>query len=107
MRLHFSTIFIFATMTSSAHAASFITAYDAVPESLDTSTAAISNVSFSLQNNDIVRAARSDAASFVASEGSIRSVTLERAFQVIRLQTTFFAQASDRELAKAILVQGR
>ena len=53
-------------------------------------------------SNIIVRAARDDAASFVASEGAIRGVKLESAFEAIRQQAPQL-QATDAQLAQAIL----
>ena len=50
----------------------------------------------------MLRAARDDAASFVASEGSIRGVKLESALDFIRQQAPQL-QASDAQLAQAIL----
>ena len=52
----------------------------------------------------IVRAARDDAASFVASEGSIRGPYLEAAIQKVRADNPGL-KASDMELANAILVK--
>lgn len=55
-----------------------------------------------LRDNKIVRAARDDAASFVATDGAIRGVKLESAFAHIRQQAPQL-QASDAQLAQAIL----
>ena len=74
------------TVAASAHASSFIATTDAIVGTL----------------NKIVRAARDDAASFVASEGSIRGVKLESALDFIRQQAPQL-QASDAQLAQAIL----
>ncbi|MNP84169.1 hypothetical protein D3C76_1833600 [compost metagenome] len=51
----------------------------------------------------VVRAARDDAASFVASEGAIRGAQLEAALQVVRERVPQARQASDAELAQALL----
>ena len=56
----------------------------------------------SFRDNKIVRAARDDAASFVASEGAVRGVRLESAFEYIRQQAPQL-QATDTQLAQAIL----
>ena len=56
----------------------------------------------SFRDNKIVRAARDDAASFVASERAIRGVKLESAFDAIRQQAPQL-QATDAQLAQAIL----
>lgn len=63
---------------------------------------ASSDATSSLRDNKIVRAAQDDAASFVASNGQIRSVKLESAFDTIRRQAPQL-QASDAQLAQAIL----
>lgn len=90
------------TLASSAHATSFIVTTDAVVGAVAASTDATSDVSSSLRDDKIVRAARDDAASFVASQGEIRGVKLESAFAHIRQQAPQL-QASDTQLAQAIL----
>lgn len=54
-------------------------------------------------NNKVVRQARDDAASFVASDGRIRSVRLEAAIIHLRRHDPAARDASDMQLAKAIL----
>lgn len=54
-------------------------------------------------NNKVVRQARDDAASFVASDGRIRSVRLEAAILHLRRHEPAAREASDMQLAKAIL----
>ncbi|MCY1559928.1 hypothetical protein D9M68_970130 [compost metagenome] len=51
----------------------------------------------------MVLAARDDAASFVASDGAIRGAQLEAALRHLRENVPQARQASDIELAKAIL----
>ncbi|MOA59082.1 hypothetical protein D3C78_1836140 [compost metagenome] len=51
----------------------------------------------------VVRAARDDAASFVASKGDIRGAELEAAFVTLRERLPEARGASDQELAAAIL----
>lgn len=54
-----------------------------------------------------ILSARDDAAAFVASDGYIRAVGLETAFEVLRIQAVA-RTASEMELAHAIMVyQGR
>lgn len=55
-------------------------------------------------SNKIVREAKGDAASFVASNGQIRGSHLESAFKQVRTQNPDL-QVSDLELAEAILAQ--
>ena len=75
---------------------------DAIVGALKATTDATSDATSSLRDNKIVRAARDDAASFVATDGAIRGVKLESAFAHIRQQAPQL-QASDAQLAQAIL----
>jgi uncharacterized protein (TIGR02448 family) len=90
------------TTAVSANATSFIVTTDAVVGAIDASTDATSDVTSSLRDDKIVRAARDEAASFVGSAGEIRGAQLEGAFQHIRQQMPQM-QATDAELAQAIL----
>jgi uncharacterized protein (TIGR02448 family) len=89
-------------LASTAHASSFVVTTDTVVRGVAASTNATSDASSSLRDDKIVRAARDDAASFVASQGAIRGVKLESAFAHIRQQAPTL-QASDAQLAQAIL----
>ena len=89
-------------LASTANATSFVVTTDAVVGAVAASTDATSDVSSSFKDDKIVRAARDDAASFVASQGEIRGVKLESAFAHIRQQAPSL-QASDTQLAQAIL----
>ena len=51
----------------------------------------------------LVREAREDAAGFVASDGRVRSARLEAALRVMRERDPAAREASDLELAQAIL----
>ncbi|WP_191489272.1 DUF2388 domain-containing protein [Pseudomonas sp. FEN] len=90
------------TLASAANASSFIVTTDSLVGALKATSDASSDATSSLRDNKIVRAAQDDAASFVASNGQIRSVKLESAFDTIRRQAPQL-QASDTELAQAIL----
>ncbi|PSS57198.1 DUF2388 domain-containing protein [Pseudomonas sp. BBP2017] len=89
-------------LASTANATSFVVTTDTIVRGVAASTDATSDVSSSLRDDKIVRAARDDAASFVASHGEIRGVKLESAFAHIRQQAPSL-QASDTQLAQAIL----
>ena len=89
-------------LASTAHATSFIVTTDSLVGALRASSDATSDVTSSFRDNKVVRAARDDAASFVASNGDIRGVKLESAFAHIRQQLPTL-QASDAQLAQAIL----
>ncbi|WP_442111259.1 DUF2388 domain-containing protein [Pseudomonas sp. NUPR-001] len=90
------------TLASTANATSFVVTTDTIVRGVAASTDATSDVSSSFRDDKIVRAARDDAASFVASQGDIRGVKLESAFAHIRQQAPSL-QASDAQLAQAIL----
>ena len=89
-------------MAANSHATSFIVTTDSIVGGLKASSDATSDVSSSFRDDKIVRAARDDAASFVASEGAIRGVKLESALDHIRQQTPQL-NATDTQLAQAIL----
>ncbi|AXK54905.1 MULTISPECIES: DUF2388 domain-containing protein [Pseudomonas] len=89
-------------LATNAHATSLIVTTDAIVGALKATTDATSDVTSSLRDNKIVRAARDDAASFVATDGAIRGVKLESAFAHIRQQAPQL-QATDTQLAQAIL----
>ena len=56
-------------------------------------------------DDKLVREAREDAAGFVASDGQLRSARLEAALRVMRERHPSPREASDLELARAILVR--
>ncbi len=89
-------------VAASANASSFYVTTDSLVRTLKATSDLTTDASGSLRDNKIVRAARDDAASFVASEGAIRGVKLESAFESIRQQAPQL-QASDAQLAQAIL----
>ena len=89
-------------VAANANATSLIVTTDSIVGALKATSDATSDATSSLRDNKVVRAARDDAASFVASEGSIRGVKLESALDFIRQQAPQL-QASDAQLAQAIL----
>ncbi len=62
-----------------------------------------SDTTTSVRDMKVVREARDDAASFVASSGNIRGVQLEAAFSTLRERLPEARDASDEVLAQAIL----
>ena len=90
------------TLAANANATSLIVTTDAIVGALKATTDATSDATSSLRDNKIVRAARDDAASFVATDGAIRGVKLESAFDHIRQQAPQL-QATDAQQAQAIL----
>ncbi|MCF6761358.1 DUF2388 domain-containing protein [Pseudomonas fragi] len=63
-----------------------------------------SDTTTSIRDSKVVREAHDDAATFVASQGDIRGVQLEAAFSTLRDRVPEARNASDQELAEAILV---
>jgi uncharacterized protein (TIGR02448 family) len=89
-------------VASGASASSFVATTDELVRALDASSDGTTKVSSSWRDNKIVRAARDDAASFVASEGAIRGVQLESALAYIHERAPQL-QATDAQLAQAII----
>jgi uncharacterized protein (TIGR02448 family) len=97
--LGFSALWVLAT---SASASSFVATTDTLGSALMGTSDATSDATSSLRDDKLVLAARSDAASFIASQGAIRGVRLEAALQRIRQQAPDLA-GDDEQLAQAIL----
>lgn len=70
---------------------------------LDRSLDFSSDTTTSLRDMKVVLAAREEAASFVASAGELRGVQLEAALRSLREQLPEAREASDMQLAEAIL----
>ncbi|MFO2463627.1 DUF2388 domain-containing protein [Pseudomonas sp. 15FMM2] len=85
---------------ANAQATSFVMTTDAL---VSLSMSASKGTSSSLRDDKVVLAAKTDAAAFVASQGEIRSVQLEAAFQHIR-RTLPDSRDTDEQLARAILI---
>jgi len=62
-----------------------------------------SDTTTSIRDSKVVRDAQDDAASYVASNGNIRGAQLEAAFSTLRTQWPEAKDASDQQLAQAIL----
>ena len=89
-------------LAANANASSFLVTTDSIVGALKATSDASSDATSSLRDNKVVRAARDDAASFVASAGAIRGAHLEAAFLHIRSQQPTL-QMDDMQLAQAIL----
>jgi uncharacterized protein (TIGR02448 family) len=87
----------------SAQAQTLVATSNIVIRALERSFDFTSDTTTSIRDMKVVQAARDDAASFVASEGSIRGAQLEAALQVVRERVPEARQASDAELAQALL----
>jgi uncharacterized protein (TIGR02448 family) len=62
-----------------------------------------SDTTTSVRDSKVVREARDDAASYVASQGDIHGAQLDAAFNTLRTRLPEARSASDQELAEAIL----
>jgi len=62
-----------------------------------------SDTTTSIRDAKVVREARDDAASYVGSAGEIRGAQLEAAFTALRTRLPQARDATDQELAEAIL----
>ena len=89
-------------LASTASASSFIATTDTLGASLANTVEGSSDLTSSIGDDKLVRDARDDAASFVASNGTQKGAQLEAALRHIRTQAPTL-QASDLELARAIL----
>ncbi|HEY1029326.1 MAG TPA: DUF2388 domain-containing protein [Pseudomonas sp.] len=88
------------SMASSVCASSLVATTDTLLGALAGSAEALSDATSSLRDTKVIRAARDDAASFVASAGTIRGVRLEAALLQLR---PHYPDADDTRLAQAIL----
>lgn len=89
---------------AAASATSLVATLDALGRSIEGSSNATSDVSSSGSSSDhkIVRAAKDDAVSFVASDGVIRGARLEGALLMLR-ESGDYSYATDMQLANAIV----
>lgn len=90
-------------LAGSAGASSFIATTDTLGSATANASESSSDLTSRSRNDKLVLAARPDAASFVASEGSIRGARLEAALRHLRQQYPQLQGADDRQLAQAIL----
>ena len=102
MRLSLS-LFILMLACSGAQARSLAGTSDMLLRATDRSLNFTSDTTTSIRDMKLVMAARDDAASFIASDGAIRTVQLEAALQSLREQLPEAREASDAALAQAIL----
>ncbi|WP_212629528.1 DUF2388 domain-containing protein [Pseudomonas sp. KB-10] len=90
-------------LAGTANASSLVATTDTLGGALAGTAEGTSDATSSLRDMKQLRAARDDAASFVASEGAIRSARLEAALLLIRSHDAQLAKADDLALAQAIL----
>ncbi|WP_165675854.1 DUF2388 domain-containing protein [Metapseudomonas otitidis] len=89
--------------TGIAQAQTLVATSNIVVRALGRSIDFTSDTTTSIRDMKVIREARDDAASFVASEGAIRGVQLEAAFDTLRTRLPEAREASDEALAHAIL----
>lgn len=94
---------LLASGASAVQAQSVTRVFNISTNALDRSLDFTSDTTTSVRDMKVVLAARDDAASFVASAGDIRGANLEAAFAVLRAQLPQARDASDQQLAEAIL----
>ncbi len=88
---------------ASAHAQTLVATSNIVIRALDRSLDFTSDTTTSIRDMKVVLAARDDAAGFVASGGELRGAQLEAALLALREQVPAAREASDQQLAEAIL----
>ncbi|MCW1935113.1 DUF2388 domain-containing protein [Pseudomonas sp. MDMC_285] len=105
--MHLNKFLIAALLSSglagTAYASSLVATTDTLGAALAGTVEGTSDATSSLRDMKQLRAARDDAASFVASDGAIRSARLEAALAYIRRHDGELATADDLALAQAIL----
>lgn len=95
------TVGVLAATTTQAQ--TLVATSNIIVRALDRSLDFTSDTTTSVRDMKVVRAARDDAASFVASGGDLRGAQLEAAFGALRERLPEARQASDLQLAEAIL----
>lgn len=86
-----------------SQAQSVVATSNILVRALDRSLNFTSDTTTSIRDMKVVVQARDDAASFVASAGQIRGAQLEAALHLLRSELTEARDASDLQLAEAIL----
>jgi uncharacterized protein (TIGR02448 family) len=90
-------------LACTAQAQTLVATSNILVRALDRSLDFSSDTTTSLRDMKVVLAAREEAASFVASAGELRGVQLEAALRSLREQLPAAREASDMQLAEAIL----
>ncbi|ATH80052.1 MULTISPECIES: DUF2388 domain-containing protein [Pseudomonadaceae] len=90
-------------LATAACASSFVATTDTLLGAVAATAEASSDATSSLRDSKVVRAARDDAASFVASGGVLRGARLEAALVHLRSRVPELANVGDLQLAEAIL----
>ena len=93
----------FLLLAEAAHAQTLVATSNIIVRAFGRSIDFTSDTTTSIRDSKVVREARDDAASFVASKGDIRGAQLEAAFDTLRQRVPQARDASDQVLAEAIL----
>lgn len=101
--LHLGAAAALICLSTAASASSFYVTTDIIVNAIDATSDTTSSITGSFKNDKLVQEARDDAATFVGSAGDIRGVRLEAALDHLRSQAPELRQASDDQLAQAIL----
>lgn len=92
-----------ALFAGAVQAQTLVATSNIIVRALDRTIDFTSDTTTSIRDSKVVREARDDAASFVASRGDIRGAQLEAAFNTLRQRVPEARDASDQVLAEAIL----
>lgn len=101
----FLSLSIFLLACSSAHAQTLVATSNMLLNATNRTLDFTSDTTTSVRDSKLVLAARDDAASFIASDGAIRTAQLQAALNSLREQLPQAREASDAELAQAILAR--
>ena len=96
-------LFLLLLACSNVHAQTLEGTSNMLLRATDRSLNFTSDLTSSIRDMKLVMAARDDAASFIASDGAIRTAQLEAALRSLRDQLPAARDASDEALAQAIL----
>ncbi len=104
MRISLS-IFILLLACSSVQARSLEASSNVLLRATERTLDFTSDTTTSIRDMKLVLAARDDAASFIATDGAVRTAQLEAALRSLREQLPEAREASDEALAQAILAR--
>lgn len=90
-------------MSEAAHAHTLVQTSNIIVRAFGRSIDFTSDTTTSVRDSKVVREARDDAASYVASQGNIHGAQLDAAFNTLRARLPEARDASDQILAEAIL----
>lgn len=88
---------------ASVQAQTLVATSNIIIRALERSLDFTSDTTTSVRDMKVIRAARDDAASFVATDGAIRGAQLEAALATLRERVPQARDAGDQALAEAIL----